>query len=80
MIVTILASLFLVLLVGVIFYGYGFIMKSAKNRGAEATERCILCKTAYAKGQLVERVIGDSRIIFFCKKCIADLAKESASL
>ena len=39
MIVTILASLFLIMLVGVIFYGYGFIMKSAKNRGAENSER-----------------------------------------
>ena len=80
MIVTILASLFLIMLVGVIFYGYGFIMKSAKNRGAENSERCFLCKTAYDKGQLIERVIGDSRIVYFCKNCIAKLAEESAPL
>ena len=80
MIVTILASLFLIMLVGVIFYGYGFVMKSAKNRGAEDVERCTLCKNSYPKRQLVERTVGDSRVLYFCKNCISILAEDSVPL
>jgi uncharacterized membrane protein len=80
MIVTILASVFLVMLVAVIFYGYGFIMKSAKARDEENTERCTICRTAYDKGQLVERHVGDSRLFYFCKKCIGQLFDDSTRL
>jgi hypothetical protein len=80
MIVTLLASLFLIMLVGVIFYGYGFVMKSTNKQGAENARYCMICNTPHEKGQLVERVIGDSRVVYFCKRCITRLAEESAPL
>jgi hypothetical protein len=79
MIVTILGSLFLLALVGVIFYGYGFIMKTAKGKGLDDTEQCFLCKTSYDKKELVERAVGDSRLVYFCRSCIRKLSDESAA-
>lgn len=80
MVVTILASILLLVLVAVIFYGYGFIMKSARARGEADVERCTLCRVSYDKGQLVERHVGDSRILYFCKMCIGKLSDDSARL
>jgi hypothetical protein len=73
MTLSILAVLFLLMLVAIIFYGYGFIMKSSKPEGEENIERCAICRAKYDKRQLIEREIGDSKLLYFCKSCIIRL-------
>jgi len=70
---SILAALFLVMLMAVIFYGYGFIIRSNKLDGNAGTERCTICRGKFEKGQLIEREVGDSKLIYFCKTCIIHL-------
>jgi len=72
MTLSILAVCFLLLLIGIIFYGYGFIMKSARP-AAENMEPCTICKVRFDKQHLVEREIGDSKLIYFCEACILRL-------
>ena len=70
---SILAAFFLVMLIAVIFYGYGFIMRSSKLAGQEDAERCTICGEKFVKGELIEREIGDSKLLYFCKTCIIRL-------
>jgi len=74
---SILAGLFLVTLIAVIFYGYGFIMKSAQPADEGGTERCTICRGKFDKGQLIERQIGDSKLMYFCKTCIVRLYNDA---
>lgn len=80
MTLSILAALFLLMLIAVIFYGYGFIMKSAKPLDGRDTEQCAICKKRFNKQQLVEREIGDSKLFYFCKLCIMKLHDDVSKL
>ena len=80
MTLSILAVVFLLFLIAIIFYGYGFIMRAAKPLGSENREVCTLCKGSFDKKQLVERQIGDSKLLYFCKKCIGSLADDGANI
>ena len=77
MVFTILSSLFLLLLAGVAFYGYGFMMKSSRESGENDLQRCLLCRASYPKSKLVERQIGDSRIVYFCMLCVQKLSEDA---
>jgi hypothetical protein len=76
MTLSILALCFLLLLIAIIFYGYGFIMKSARP-SAENMEQCTICRVRFYRQQLVEREIGDSKLIYFCKACILRLYNDA---
>lgn len=80
MILSILAGLFLLSLVAVILYGYGFLMRGAKRQGDDDTEVCTLCRKKYPRHLLVVREIGDSRLNFFCKACIEQLHVDASKL
>ena len=73
MTLSILAVFFLLMLIAIIFYGYGFIMRSTKPVGQKDIERCAICKRQFERQQLVEREIGDSKLIYFCRECIIRL-------
>ena len=80
MTLSILAALFLLMLVAIIFYGYGFVMKSARSAGEKNTEPCTICRMQFDRQQLVEREIGDSKVIYFCKACILRLYDDRARI
>jgi hypothetical protein len=73
MTLSILAVFFLLMLVAIIFYGYGFIMRSTKPVLQNNIEPCTICKRQFERQQLVEREIGDSKLIYFCKACVVRL-------
>ncbi len=73
MTLSILAVLFLLMLIAIIFYGYGFIMRSTKPLLQNNIEPCAICKRTFQRQQLVEREIGDSKVMYFCKTCILRL-------
>lgn len=80
MTLSILAGLFLLFLIGIIFYGYGFVVKSTRPADAENMEQCSLCRNNFDKRALVEREIGDYKLMYFCKSCISGLHDDAARL
>ncbi len=80
MTLSILAVLFLLMLIAIIFYGYGFIMRSVKPVSQKDYEACAICKRLFEKQQLVEREIGDSRLAYFCKACILRLYEDASNI
>ena len=74
--VTILAILFVLFLVGTIFYGFGIVMRRPPSRDEIQSEKCSLCREQFPKEELIERAVGDSRLYYFCHNCITNLNDE----
>jgi hypothetical protein len=71
--VTTLAILFIVLLVGAILYGFGIVMRRPPTHDELTREKCSLCLQMFPKEELVERQIGDYRVLYFCERCVMNL-------
>ena len=75
-----LSIIFLIGLVLFILYGWGIIMRRSGN-GAEKEElKCALCRKQYPKESLVEREIGDYKLLHFCNECIQNLYDDTRKL
>lgn len=74
---TFLAVIFIFFLIGVIFYGYGIVMRRPPTAEELRTERCTLCRRRFDKKDLVERQVGDSKFFYFCHACIAGLTADA---
>jgi len=72
-IVTVLASVFLLLLVGIVFYGYGFLMRQGRLTPTSEMGRCLLCGTIAPKDQLVPRTLHGGKEVLLCSTCIVSL-------
>ena len=75
---TILGGLFLLGLVLWILYGYGFVVKSAVPKNENQVEKCELCQKKLSRSEMVERQVGDSKLLYFCEACVEDLSKDLA--
>lgn len=73
----VIAILFIGFLVGIIFYGYSLIMRRPPSNEELQSERCSICRQKFPKADLVERPIGDYKLLFFCNRCIAGLVEEA---
>ena len=71
-----LAILFVLLLVGSIFYGFSIIMRKPPTEEELRTEKCSLCGNRFPKEELVERPVGDYKIYYFCQLCVSGLYEE----
>ena len=69
---------FVVLLLGGALYGFGIVMRRPPTQEELETEPCTLCGQRIKKENLVERQIGDYKILFFCGECIEKLSLESS--
>ena len=76
MVVTVLAIAFLILLLIVAVVGFRAIIKQGKSPQDLNKERCSICREQFLKTQLVERQIGDYKLLHFCGPCIARLHTE----
>ncbi len=76
MIITILSIFFLIFLVAIIFYGYGFIVTTNSQGENIEKEKCSLCKENFPKVELILRPVGDSKLFYFCRNCIKSLSHE----
>lgn len=77
MIVTVLAVSFLCLIGFVAYIGYKTVIRKASPTKEElATEKCSICRERLAKELLVEREIGDYKLLYFCRKCVLGLAAD----
>lgn len=71
--VTILAVMFLALTVVLAVAGYRVLGKRTESPGTERTERCALCRNRFSRELLVERQIGDYKLMYFCRQCVLGL-------
>jgi hypothetical protein len=79
MTISILAVLFLLVIVAVAFFGFKAIIRQGKAPEDLNKEKCSLCRVSYNKAQLVERQVGDTRLYYFCPSCIGSLHSELIS-
>ena len=74
MTITILALAFLILIGFIAYIGYKTVIKQGPKIPEElSTEKCSICRDRFAKELLVERQIGDYRLLYFCRNCIMGL-------
>ena len=71
--VTILALVFIILILLVAALGFKMMMKPGTPPGDTPKERCSLCRISYDKSSLIERQVGDTRLFFFCRSCVEQL-------
>lgn len=69
--ISFLVILFLIFLIVIVFYGFGFMMRDPKEK--LLTEKCEVCRNDFPKVELIEKQIKDFKIVYFCKDCIKDL-------
>ena len=77
--VTILAVVFLLVLLAIALFGFKAIVKQGKAPEDINKERCSICRQTYHKSQLVERQVGDYKLFYFCSDCITKLHAELIS-
>lgn len=80
MIITLLAIAFLLLLIGMMFFGKMALLQKPKDPNDVFSEKCSICREKFHKSMLVERQIGDYKMLYFCKKCIEGLHTDSQRL
>lgn len=78
-IVTVLAIVFLIILLLVAIIGFKAIIKQGKSPSDLGKERCSICREQFPKSQLIERQIGDYKLMYFCGSCITKLHTELTS-
>lgn len=76
MIVTVLAVVFLLLLLVVAVFGFKAIIRQGKAPQDLNKERCSICRKEFLKSQLIERQVGDYKLLYFCGPCITKLHSE----
>jgi uncharacterized membrane protein len=73
MAVTVFAVLFLFFLVGLAIIGYRVLGNRTSSAGEAGSEKCSVCRERFNKEELIERQIGDYRLLYFCRKCVMGL-------
>jgi len=81
MIVTILAILCIALLGFLTVAGYRAIIRGGESEArTEGTEKCVVCRRSARKEDMVERQIGDYKLLYFCATCITGLSADLGSV
>lgn len=73
---TTLAVIFVVGLVLAVFYGFSIVMRRPPTIEDLTTEKCTICRQKYDKRDLVEREVGDYKLLYFCRVCIESLSRD----
>lgn len=80
MIVTILAVVFLILLTAVAFAGFRMFRNEKSQPAGTELQKCSLCLRSFEKSLLIERQVGDYRLLRFCSDCILSLHSDQTRL
>ena len=79
MTIYILAVLLLAVILVISFVGFRAIIRQGKDPADINKEKCSICRTQFNRSQLIERQIGDYRLLHFCQSCIMSLHNEMLS-
>ena len=69
----------LILLLGLLFliyYGFSVAMRRRVGSGNQNLMKCSLCSQEFDRSNLVDRLVGDSKLYYFCEACIESLSRE----
>ena len=73
MAVTILALVFLGIILLVAYFGFRILGKRTSAPSGQTMERCSICRGEFPKEMLVVRQVGDYKLVSFCRSCILSL-------
>ena len=79
MTITVLASVFIAVMLFIALLGFKTVIKQGKSPEDLNTEKCSLCREKFSKTMLVERQVGDYKLLYFCASCIASLQNDLVS-
>ena len=79
MAITILAVVFLVLLTAIALAGFRMFRAGGSRTDGVDMQKCSLCLRTFKKSLLIERQVGDYRLLHFCRDCILSLSSELGS-
>ena len=79
MTITVLASLFILVMLLVAVMGFKAVIRQGKSPQEMNLEKCSVCGQKMNKASLLERQVGDYRLLFFCASCINKLHNELIS-
>ena len=73
MVVTILAVVFLVIMILIAWAGYKFLGRQTVKPDDIPTATCSICKNKFPTKEVVTRQIADYKLMYFCRNCILNL-------
>ncbi len=73
MAVTLLAIIFLAILVVIAVGGYRFVIRASAPHHNLETQKCAICRKEFERHQLIMRQAGDYKLMYFCRDCILKL-------
>lgn len=79
MTITVLASIFIAAILLIAVLGFKLVIKQGKPPEELNSERCSVCREKFNKSLLVERQIGDYKLLYFCPACITKLHNDMVS-
>jgi hypothetical protein len=79
MTISVLAVLFLAVILAVSFVGFRAIIRQGKAPEDINNEKCSICRAQFNRSQLIERQLGDYKLLHFCQSCIMSLHNEILS-
>lgn len=79
MTLTVLASIFLAIVLFIAIIGFKAVIKQGRPTEELNLERCSICREKFNKSMLVERQIGDHKLLFYCPSCINSMHAELVS-
>jgi hypothetical protein len=77
MTITTLAIVFLLALLLIAVLGQRILSRKTHSMELSSTEQCAICRGSFEKGELIERLIGDYKILYFCRRCIGRLHEDA---
>jgi len=79
MTLSILAVIFLAGILVVAIFGFRMIIGQGKAPVDPNREKCSVCREQFNRSQLIERQVGDHRMLYFCQSCVMSLHNEMVS-
>lgn len=73
MALTVLAGIFLFFVLLMAIFGQRILSQKTASVKNPNRETCSVCQNVFDKGTLIERQIGDFKMMFFCPQCIEHL-------
>jgi predicted SprT family Zn-dependent metalloprotease len=77
---TVLAIAFLLFIVLIAVIGFRAAKKQSTESNDPSTEKCSLCRKSFPKIKLIERQVGDYKVMYFCRECVENLYKNISSI
>ena len=79
MTVTALAVAFLFFIIVIVVAAQWLFTQKAGSLKPANNEQCTICRNYFDKNELVERQIGDYKVLYFCRQCVEALCAEAKS-